>query len=132
MFTRLTATVTMSAPDASCAFAITAWDVYFPVPMMRRDWKVLPAMTNVSVFITDLSVQLASTHEIDDFDVVAFADQSLAESGALQDDQIVLHGDPPGVDGERFQKSCHSHRRGDVIPIAVERDGHERRHLIAL
>src|ERR1043166_4119004 len=41
----LTATVTMSAPDASCAFAMTALDGYLPVPMMSRDWNVFPAMT---------------------------------------------------------------------------------------
>src|SRR5580765_5296885 len=104
MFTRLTATVTISAPDASCAFAITALEVYFPVPMMRRDWNVLPAMTSVSMFIGTLSSPprrnggqevsfpnwfsscppflcggefqpLSSPHKIYNLDVIAFADQ---------------------------------------------------------
>ena len=44
MFTRRTATVTMSAPDASCACAITACDGYLPVPTMSRDENVRPAM----------------------------------------------------------------------------------------
>src|SRR6185503_16152144 len=46
MFTRRTATVTMSAPDASCACAITACDEYLPVPTMSREVNVRPAMTN--------------------------------------------------------------------------------------
>ena len=50
MFTRRTATVTMSAPDASCAFTITACDGYLPVPTIRRDANVLPAIENVSMF----------------------------------------------------------------------------------
>src|SRR5687767_5974613 len=46
MFRRRTATVTMSAPDASCACAITAFDEYFPVPTMSREMNVRPAITN--------------------------------------------------------------------------------------
>ncbi len=46
MFTRRTATVTMSAPEASCACAMTACEGYFPVPTMRREVNVRPAMTN--------------------------------------------------------------------------------------
>ena len=44
MFTRRTATVIMSAPDASCACTMTAGDEYLPVPTMSRDANVLPAM----------------------------------------------------------------------------------------
>ena len=43
--TRRTATVTSSAPDASCACRITSFDVYLPVPMINREAKVLPAIT---------------------------------------------------------------------------------------
>ena len=39
-FTRRTATVTISVPDAACASAITACDGYLPVPTIRRDRKV--------------------------------------------------------------------------------------------
>ena len=45
MFTRRTATVTMSAPEAACACAITACDEYLPVPTISRDAKVRPAIT---------------------------------------------------------------------------------------
>ena len=43
MFTRRTATVTMSAPDSACAFAMTANDGYLPEPTIRRDWTGRPA-----------------------------------------------------------------------------------------
>jgi len=46
MFTRRTATVTISAPDAACACAITACDGYLPVPTIRRDLNVRPAIVN--------------------------------------------------------------------------------------
>ena len=44
MFTRRTATVIISAPDASCACTITAGDEYLPVPTKRRDENVLSAI----------------------------------------------------------------------------------------
>ncbi len=49
MFTRRTATVTMSAPEASCACTMTAFDEYFPVPTIKRDAKVRPAMMKLSM-----------------------------------------------------------------------------------
>jgi hypothetical protein len=49
MFTRRTATVTMSAPDASWARTMTDGDEYFPVPTMSRDAKVFPAIVKLSI-----------------------------------------------------------------------------------
>src|SRR5437016_2530488 len=51
MFTRLTATVIISAPDASWALIITAGELYLPVPTMRRDEKILSAITKVSIVL---------------------------------------------------------------------------------
>src|SRR5262249_3002445 len=107
------------APDASWAFAITAFDGYLPVPMMRRDWNVLPAMRSVSVFITRQGFFLPAAHEVHNLDVIAFANERLIEGEALKDVQIVLDGNATGVDRQRFQQSCHSHRLRDVISIAV-------------
>jgi len=41
MFTRRTATVIISAPEASCACTMMAGDEYLPVPPMRREENVL-------------------------------------------------------------------------------------------
>ena len=45
MLTRRTATVTMSAPDASWARCMTGNDEYLPVPTIRRDLNSRPAIT---------------------------------------------------------------------------------------
>src|SRR6266403_928045 len=47
-FTRRTATVTISAPDAACARAISGKLRYFPVPTISRDANARPAMTSWS------------------------------------------------------------------------------------
>src|SRR5712692_4487479 len=48
-FTRRTATVTISAPLASRARAVSWKDLYFPVPTIRRERKERPAMRSGSV-----------------------------------------------------------------------------------
>ena len=45
-FTRLTATVTISVPDASCAARMIWCDGYLPVPTMRRLVNLRSAMTS--------------------------------------------------------------------------------------
>ena len=46
--TRRTATVTISAPEASMAAAVSGPSLYLPVPTMRRERKRRPAMTRSS------------------------------------------------------------------------------------
>ena len=48
MFTRRTATVTISAPEASTAAAFCSKLLYLPVPTIRREVKVLPATLQLS------------------------------------------------------------------------------------
>src|SRR6266511_3576786 len=48
MFTRRTATVTISSPEASIARLVSAKSLYFPVPTLSRDRYSLPASTNGS------------------------------------------------------------------------------------
>ena len=80
MFTRLTATVTMSAPDAACACAITACDGYLPLPTINRDLNVRPAMTKRC----SQSCRLPAADEVHDLDAIALLDQRLRESGRLR------------------------------------------------
>ena len=49
MFTRRTATVIMSAPDASCARTITDGDEYLPVPTINLEAKLLSAIFKTSM-----------------------------------------------------------------------------------
>src|SRR4029077_4714977 len=127
MFTRRTATVTMSAPEASCACAMTACDEYFPVPTMSREVKVRPAMVKgVSSSAKAYLDVLSATHEVHDLDVVAVADESGRERGAPDDDQVVLDGNAPRVDVQPFQEFLHRQRLLEIIGIPVERNAHGR------
>ena len=47
-FTRRTATVTISAPDASTAAAFCSKSLYLPVPTISRERNVRPATVQVS------------------------------------------------------------------------------------
>ena len=49
--TRRTATVTISAPLAAMARAVSGPDLYLPVPTMSRERNCLPAMMNESMEI---------------------------------------------------------------------------------
>src|SRR6267378_1412228 len=93
MFTRRTATVIISAPDASCAFTMIDGDEYFPVPTMSRELKVLPAIENVSMWT--VRGWLSATYEVHDFNLVALAHDDLVEGRALEDDQIVFDRHAP-------------------------------------
>src|SRR5581483_10245483 len=97
MFTRRTATVMTSAPDASCAFTMTAGDEYLPVPTKSRDLKVRPAMVKVSM-------GSSAADEIDDLDLIAIVDGGRVVGGALDDDQVVLDRDAPRIDLELSQQ----------------------------
>src|SRR4029079_16213115 len=98
MFTRRTATVIISVPEASCACTITAGDGYLPVPTKRRDENVLPAMIRRSrVFPICPSTQpssplLTASDKVHDFDRVALPDRRGAEGFAFQHHQVVLDG----------------------------------------
>src|SRR5688500_10897566 len=113
MFTRLVATVTMSAPDAACACAITACEGYLPVPTISRDRNVRPAMTKgVSVICATSSgpsgqiehSPLTTPDEIDDLDAVALVHERVVEEVPLQDREVVLDSHAPRIDGELRQQ----------------------------
>src|SRR5687767_11963253 len=50
--TRLTATVTISAPDALCAAFISSKLRYFPVPIIRRDVKTRSPIRKASALVS--------------------------------------------------------------------------------
>src|SRR5262245_14566017 len=121
MFTRRTATVTISAPDASCACAITANDEYLPVPTINRDLKVRPAITNgASVnaqlptnhesLIANHQCSLAAAYEVHDLHGVAVADDDFSKPMALDDVQVVFHRNATRIDLEPGQEGRDRHR----------------------
>ena len=58
--------------------------------------------------------RLPTTNKIHDLDIIAFAHDGLVEDGAFENDQVVLDGHTPGVDGQRLEERCHAHGPGNV------------------
>src|SRR5262245_56104071 len=135
MFTRRTATVTMSAPDASCACAMTACEEYLPVPTMSRERNVLSAMVKaVSVIAAWCFVPsyplcpacLSAAHEVDDLQPIAFAHHRVGKSVVLDDREVVLDGHTPGIDLQRHEEIGDRQRPLELERFSVERDLHGR------
>src|SRR6266550_6100355 len=111
--TRRTATVTISAPDASMASIICAFDAYLPVPTMRRERNSRPAITNGCGSVTvagegktarSLAIS-ASAYEVDDFECVVLGKWKRREGGTItQNDGVVLDNDDAGIEPERGEK----------------------------
>src|SRR5947209_2983919 len=127
MFTRLTATVTISAPDASCAFTITGGELYLPVPTMSREEKVLSAMVSLSMV---LSALLSAADEVHDLHPIAVADERLAERRTLEYDEVVLDGDAARIDLEPAEQLGNGEGTGDVEAVAVQRNLQTVLHFI--
>jgi len=90
-----------------------ACDEYLPVPMIRRDVNVRPAITNgesanqSSQLPASTPGRLSASDEIDDLHLVAVADHHLWEPVPFDDGQVVLDGNTARVDVELFQQRNH-------------------------
>src|SRR5688572_23973082 len=93
MFTRRTATVTISAPDASTAAALCSKLLYLPVPTMSREVNRRPATSQPS------SISAASDKG-DDLIFVAILHLDLAQRRARHDLQIALDRDLGRLESE--------------------------------
>src|SRR5262249_40869528 len=114
MLTRRTATVIISAPDASCACTITVCEEYFPVPTISRDENGLSAIVNRSIS--------SATDEVDDFDLIPFANRRAIQQVALDDDQVVLDRNAARVDVQPREEFGDRQGAGELVCIAVQRD----------
>src|SRR5262245_21338657 len=140
MLTRRTATVIISAPEASWARTMTDGDEYLPVPTIRREENVRSAMIRLSVGIVPcliFSSQLsalssqplglcpsAASYEVDDLHFVACADRRDVERRAFDDDEIMLDGDTPRIDVELIQQLRDGQRSRGFERFAIQGDGH--------
>src|SRR3954462_977923 len=93
MLPRRTATVTISAPEASTAAAFCSKLLYLPVPTISREVKVRPATLQGSAISTP-------SHEGDDLKIVAILDRHLPEGRARHDLQIALDRHLSGLETE--------------------------------
>ena len=69
-----------------------------------------------------MSLFLPAPDEVDDFDLIPFANQGRFIVRPLEHDQIVLDRDTTGVNFELRQERADGERTGDLELIAVERD----------
>src|SRR5262245_11808094 len=98
---------------------MTAGELYFPVPTMRRDEKVLSAIVKMSM-VADLSSPAAD--EIDDLDAIAVLDDGVRVPRAPEHRQIVLDCDAARIDLEAAEQLADGERPGQLDAIPVDRD----------
>src|SRR5207245_3141339 len=87
--TRRTATVTISAPDSSCAWRMISLLEYLPVPTMSRDVKSLPPSTR---FVSCIST---TSHGPNDFHAVTVAQRHRGVRRLRRD--LAVHRDRVGL-----------------------------------
>src|SRR3954468_20953958 len=102
-FTRRTATVTISAPDASTAAAFSSKLLYLPVPTISREVKLRPATVQPSALMSCCTPTSATSDKMHDLERVPVFDANLAERGARDDLEVPLDGNAPGVQPKLVQ-----------------------------
>src|SRR5262245_57700519 len=115
ILTRRTATVTISAPDASSAAAFCSKSLYLPVPTISREVKVRPATVQVSLNSTP-------ANEVDDLIGVAVLDEHLAKGRARDDLQIALDRDPVRIEPDLGDQLGQRRPAGNAAMFAVDDD----------
>ena len=95
MFTRRTATVTISAPEASTAAAFSSKLLYLPVPTISRELKVRPGNGPVIGLDVLLRGHSAPSDEMHDLERVAVGDRDFAKIARGHDLEIALDRDLP-------------------------------------
>src|SRR5881275_789411 len=131
--TRRTATVTISAPDASMARTIVSLSRYLPVPTMRREWKVRPPMVNGVSRSVSTAVAIGSppSHEMHQLDRVPRSYSDLAQRGPADDGAVVLHHDGARVELERSEQLEQRHAPRYRAALPVQRDIDRVAHCVS-
>src|SRR5262245_15911289 len=119
MFTRRTATVTISAPDASMAARVSAKSRYLPVPTIRRERYALPPSCRRSS-----ATPSASADELHDFDHVALAQSAALVVVARQDVEVDLDRDAARAQSKLADQLRDRHAVAHVPRLAVQHDVH--------
>src|SRR5437762_3451476 len=118
--TRRTATVTSAAPDASMASRATDMLGYFPVPTIRRDANVRPAMVSKPLS----TVALASTYEMDHLEHVSLPDFGMLELRPRDDSPVQLDGHAARGQTHRLEQTPERGALRRQVDPAVELDPH--------
>src|ERR1700731_3305321 len=138
--TRRTATVTISAPLASIAAAVSSRSLYLPVPTISRERNRRPATSQPSSaskviagsFAKALSragsggtkssftpLMFASSDEVHDFELVSRLEPSLAIDGAGHDFLVALDRHFTGIKPDELQEGSHRHGGGKIPRFTI-------------
>src|SRR5579859_7359561 len=120
MFTRRTATVTISAPLASTAARVSAKSRYLPVPTISRDLKVRPANSNASSFIKLSAAKrarlcdarLSAADKIHHLDRITRTQHNVIPFGLGNDGKVNLDRHSPAFEAEFLDQ-----RRNACVPV---------------
>src|SRR6185503_7205384 len=116
--TRRTATVTISAPEASMASRMFSNDGYLPVPTMRRDLNSLPPSHS------DVSYMSAASHGTHDLHPIAFLEHGVRVAGLGPHLAIERYRGVLSAHLELLQQPVDGQPLGQLHRLAVHRDGH--------
>ena len=130
MFTRRTATVTISAPDASTAAAFSSKLLYLPVPTISREVKVRPATVQVSALTVLLRGHSTASHEMDDLVIVAVLDADSPSVDARHDFQVALDRDPHRIEASSLTISAMLMPSAHPAMLAVDADLNACRSIV--
>src|SRR6187397_2180010 len=126
MFTRRTATVTISAPLASTAAAFSSKLLYLPVPTISREAKVRPATVHVSAATDCGAFNSTTSNEMHDLELVPLDHFDIGECRARNHFQIVLDGDLPRIESDGLEHCSEAASAGNSPRLPVH--GHKN-HL---
>src|SRR4029079_10268128 len=137
--TRRTATVTTSAPDASIASIICAFDAYLPVPTISRERNSCPAITSgwgsisVSGEIRSACAISAPAHEVHDLEYVIRRELERSKGGSItHDDPVALddHRARVELEGRQIVRQCPSRWDASLDSVHHQNDltGSDFRH----
>src|SRR5277367_978502 len=106
IFTRRTATVTISAPLSSTAAFVSAKSRYLPVPTISRDLNLLPPSSNeVSCILALRFRRLSAANEVDYLDAVAHPHNRRVVTGLGYNFAIDLDGNAPAPHVKALKQS---------------------------
>src|SRR4051812_28219519 len=127
-----TATVTTSAPDASIASIICAFDAYLPVPTIRRERNSRPAITNglgsANAAVDDglsksACATSASPDKVDDLERVIRLQRQRSEGIAVaQNRSVALDHYYARIESQRCEEVRQRPIRGDPALRSVHRE----------
>ncbi len=129
-FTRRTATVTTSAPDASIARVIVSMSEYLPVPTMRRDWNVRPPIVSgvSSTVSTAVVIASPSTDKMHELNRIAGRDFHVAESWPAHDAAIVLDDHRARIELQLSQDFEQGRTLSELLAFSVHHHVHQLFH----